>query len=80
MLKNIYTVRPNEIEPGDVFAVTVTCHIDYLGNPRLYRCPYPNAQRGEGGVPQGDAMYRFSDEVVQALFPSVAVYQTLEDD
>ena len=77
MLKNIYTVRPNEIEPGDVFAVTVTCHVDYLGNPRLYRCPYPNAQLSDGGVPQGDRIFRFSDEVTQALFPSVAVFQTL---
>ena len=78
-LKNIYTVIPNEIKPGDVFAITVTCHIDGQGYPRLYRCRYPDAYVAGDGVPQGDRVYSFEDEVIKALFPPVKVFTKIKD-
>ena len=68
MLTKFYNLRPDEVKPGMVFAVIVTCHIDRMGLPRLYRCPYPNAQ-AYGGIPQGDRIHNFDEEVVKALFP-----------
>ena len=76
MLKNIYTVIPNEIERGDTFAVTVTCHIDHQGYPRLYRCRYPDAYVSDG-IPQGDRVFNFEDEIIKSLFPSVGYYQRI---
>jgi len=70
MLTDFYNLRPDELKPGMVFACIVTCHIDYLGNPRLYRCAYPNAEVHDG-VPQGSPFYENTDEVVAALFPVV---------
>jgi len=71
MITDFYNLRPDELEPGMVFAVTITCHINYLGQPQLYRCPYPNAQIGEDGTPQGDRIFTNVDEVTQALFPVI---------
>ena len=74
MLKNIFTVIPNEIKRGDVFAVTVTCHIDDQGYPRLYRCRYPDPYVSNG-IPQGDRVFSFEDETMKSLFPSVNSYK-----
>ena len=68
-LTNPVTISPDEIKPGMVFAVTVTCHIDGLGHPRLYRCPYPNAQTVDG-IPQGNQI-EAKDEIINSLFPVV---------
>lgn len=61
MIKNVYTTRPNEIKPGDVFVVTVAFHVVHeSANGKLfvkaYRCPYPDPETDEEGVPQGDSI------------------------
>lgn len=73
MLKSVVNTRPDEIEEGDVFAVTVTLHVGFMrdGKPmvRAYRCPYPNAEIGEGGVPQGDNIY--DQNLINAMIKSL---------
>jgi len=69
-MKNFYSVRPNELEPGDVLTCTVALHVTYIGGFRVYRCAYP-PQLGEDGVPQGSKVYSNLEELAQALFPVV---------
>jgi hypothetical protein len=72
-IKNFYSIRPDQIEDGDVFVVTVAVHIsknEGLMTYRAYRCPYPNPEIGEDGTPQGDRI--FADQVdttVETLIP-----------
>lgn len=72
MLTNPVTVRPQEVQEGNlVMAVVVTCHVVKRGGKtfyRLYRCGYP-AQEHDG-VPQGS---RIAGEkaVAEQLFPVV---------
>ena len=66
--KNVATVRPDELQPGDVLAVTVTCHIQYDGSLRFYRCDI-DAYRADG-IPQG-GQTKLSDESLANLFPVV---------
>jgi hypothetical protein len=72
-IKNFYTVRPDELQPGDVLVCTVTLHVGYHGDPpvyRMYRCGYPPAI-GEEGIPQGSAILSSVEQVAAALFPVV---------
>jgi len=75
LLINPLTVRPQELKPGDVMAVTVTLHVchrmvDNKLTYRIYRCPYPPGESLVDGVPQGQRI-QDEDEVAQALFPVV---------
>jgi hypothetical protein len=76
-LKNFYTTSPMDVQNGDVFAATVTCHIrQTTSGPRftLYRCPYPNAQLGYNDIPQGDKIFGTEKELkalCKLLFPVV---------
>ena len=73
MIKNFYTVRPDELKPGDVLVCTVTLHVGYHGEPpvyRMYRCAYP-PQLGEEAIPQGQPILSNVKEVTQVLFPVV---------
>lgn len=53
-IKSFYSA--NDVKPGDVFVVTVKVMVQYNGTYRLYRCPYPDADVGEDGTPQGDLL------------------------
>jgi len=68
-LKEVANVTPDELQPGDVLAVTVTCHIQYDGSLRFYRC-HIDGHRSEG-IPQGGKT-RLSDDSIAQLFPVVA--------
>jgi len=57
-IKNFYT--ENEAKPGDVFVVTVKVMVQYDGTLRIYRCPWPDAEIGYDGTPQGDELYASS--------------------
>lgn len=50
--KNFYTA--NSVEPGDIFIVTLKAMVQYSSAIRLYRCPWPKAEIGDDGSPQGD--------------------------
>lgn len=75
-IKNFYSVRPHELEVGDVLVCTVTAHVvvnmDGKGLAcRLYRCPYPvppHLQSREG-VPQGTRILMEPQHVANELFP-----------
>ena len=69
-IKNFYTVRPCDLEPGDVLVCTVTLHVTHTGGFRIYRCQYP-PQIDEFEVPQGSKVYNNLKEVAQALFLSL---------
>ena len=70
---NFYTVRPDELKPGDVLVATVVLHIvESPGYPglrgRVYRCGYP--PETYDGIPQGTHLgCKETDEVINALFP-----------
>jgi len=65
--KHFYTVKPNELEPGDVLVCTVTLHVNAFGF-RMYRCDW---QPGHDEIPQGSRIYSNLDELAQSLFPVV---------
>ena len=60
-IKNFYTAH--DAKPGDVFVVTVKVMIQYDGRYKLYRCPWPNAELGYDGTPQGDELYGDEDDL-----------------
>jgi len=71
-IKNLRTVEPSEMEPGDVLVCIVALHVGYWnmkGKPvvSLYRCPYPDPQIGRDGVPQGDKIVPLKQQEGQAL-------------
>jgi len=66
-LRNPYTISPTDITFGDIFVVTVTCHITPVGI-RFYKCPYPNPDTADG-IPQGGMLDPRSN--LFDLFPSV---------
>jgi hypothetical protein len=72
-IKNFYSVRPDEVESGDVFVAVVAVHVTkrYGGKLvyRAYRCLYPNFETDEDGVPQGARIYSGEDVVVESLMP-----------
>ena len=70
-LKNFYTAT--DIQPGDVFACVVTCHITERGY-RLYRCEYDAPTYG--GIPQG---MNYPNGNILDLFPIVRDRETEED-
>jgi len=72
-LKNFYTA--STVKPGDIYCVTIKVMVQYDGTYRVYRCPWPDAEIGEDGSPQGDSLLLPSSEmrkVVKALMPIVA--------
>jgi len=75
-LKSVINTRPNDIHPGDVFAVTVTFHVGYDGI-HVYRCPYPNPEVSDDGIPQGDDIL---DEDVEALTRALVPVLLWRDD
>jgi hypothetical protein len=85
MLKNLYSVRPNEIEKGDTLAVVVKLQVGHYRNTdgaltyRLYRCRYPDTPVSDDGIPQGDRVYDAPEHVAGALFP-VALWAGLKPD
>lgn len=70
---NAYTVRPTEIQPGDVMLFVIKAMVVRPGVYRIYRCSYDEAMSmaGSGELPQGS---RISNEriVCEALFPTLA--------
>ncbi len=60
-----YTVRPTDIQVGDVMLFVVKAMVVAPGAYRIYRCPY------DGAVPQGSRI-PYEDMVCKALFPSLA--------
>ena len=74
---NFYTIKPQEVKAGDVMVVTVTLHVmavDKQGRPvfSMYRCPWPNPQIGDEGIPQGDhIMKELAAGAQKALFPVI---------
>jgi hypothetical protein len=76
MIKNPYTIHPDEIQPGDVFVQTVTIHVnrrDSLGRVlvRAYRCGYP-PQVSDDGIPQGNPIApELLNAILQAFAPTL---------
>lgn len=71
-IKRFYSIRPDQIEDGDVFIVTVAVHVSKFSDRmtyRAYRCPYPTLDEDEDGVPQGDRIFDGVDNVVETLIP-----------
>jgi hypothetical protein len=76
-IKNFYTATT--VEPGDVFVVTIKAMVRHDGTVKLYRCPWPNAEIGHDGTPQGDELYagRTSlsiSDVASTIFPILSYY------
>jgi len=71
-LINAYTVRPDEIEPGDVMLFVVKAMVTRPGVYRLYRCLYPPVLLYNDEIPQGTRIHHNEQEVCEALFPSLA--------
>lgn len=79
-LVNPVSVRPNELQSGDVMAVIVTCHVTRWPDGlryRVYRCPYDDPETPTG-IPQGA---RIGDEeaVASQLFPVVRYAKAIPD-
>lgn len=74
---NFYNVAPHQLKPGDVLVCTVTLHMRHItdakGRPTfaMYRCPFPNPQIGDAGIPQGDKMPPSQATKVAAVFPII---------
>ncbi len=79
-VKNLYTVKPFELEPGDVLLAVVKLMVthekDAMGRPlyRLYRCVYPadTDTMYQEDVPQGSSISESEEAIVNELFPVVA--------
>ena len=69
-LINAYTVRPDEIESGDVMLFVVKAMVVRPGIYRLYRCHYLPTFAEE--IPQGNRIGGGEREVCKALFPTLA--------
>lgn len=72
-LVDAYTIRPNEIDAGDVMcfvvkALVTHCDSDGVLQYRLYRCTW----QGDD-VPQGSRLGSGEETVCQQLFPSLAM-------
>lgn len=71
-IENFYTAT--EVKAHTVFVSTVTCHINHVDYDtstvwiKIYRCPYPSPQIGEGGIPQGDHCGN-DIEIAKTLYP-----------
>ncbi len=75
MIKNFYTAT--DIQPGDIFVCTIVVRVQHDGSYRVYRCPWPGAEIGSDGTPQGD---QIGDEntPISKIFPIIqnwAAYQ-----
>lgn len=53
----------HKVEPGDVLVVTIKVMVQYDRTYKLYRCPWPNAEIGSDGTPQGDKLYGDEDDL-----------------
>jgi len=67
-----YTIRPDEIEVGDVMLFVVKAMVVRPGVYRLYRCPYPPTLLYNEEIPQGSRINGDEREVCEALFPTLA--------
>lgn len=63
---NAYTVRPCDIEAGDVMLFVVKAMVVRDGVYRLYRCKWEGKE-----IPQGERI-GLEASVAEALFPSLA--------
>jgi hypothetical protein len=78
-VKNFYTVKPLELEPGDVLLCVVklvVCdHKSLAGRQlyRLYRCAFPadTDTMCESDVPQGSRIFPEHETFGKELFPVV---------
>lgn len=70
-LVNAHTVRPGDIEAGDVMLYIVKALVVRPGVYRLYRCAYPLALV-DAEIPQGSHIVN-QREVCEALFPSLSM-------
>lgn len=73
-LVNSVSVRPDELNSGNVMAVTVTLHVQRTAHGlvfRMYRCGYP--PQTHDGIPQGSRIGPPEQEqvVMETLFPVV---------
>lgn len=73
---NKYTIRPDELQAGDVMQCTLALHITQgpAGKLiyRLYQSEFPNPQLDENGVAQGSRIFPLSEHTIKMLFPTVA--------
>lgn len=73
-IKNFYT--EHEAKPGDVFVVTVKVMVQYDGTYKIYRCPWPDAEIGYDGTPQGDQLYAGHDNLKTMAKTLMPILQT----
>ena len=72
-LVDAYTIRPGDIEAGDVMLHVVKALVVRPGFYRLYCCLCPCAfADADMGIPQGTRIVN-EREVCEALFPSLAM-------
>ena len=76
------TVRPNELESGDVMMATVVCYIDKWDNQimaKIYKAPFPGSDIAS--IPQGPKVAEITSEksegydLMRLLFPVVMYAQ-----
>ena len=77
-IQDFYNTTPADIEPGDVFVITLTCHISHITEDgdvyvNVYRCPWPRPQISMEGIPQGDNV-KDSVKVAGELFPILGYF------
>ena len=75
-LKNFYKVRPDELEPHDAIAAVIICHLDYKGDPVLYRTTL-DYLTDKKGIPQGHqfAKGERAMKIGRELFPVLTDYE-----
>ena len=69
-LVNSYTIRPSEIQPGDVMILAVKAIVVRPGAYRLYRCAFPAKDLSD--VPEGSRI-RNEEMIGAELFRSLAI-------
>lgn len=81
LLPDKRTVRPNDLKPGDVMKVVITCHIvevDGRGGARARYYDCGNGDQDYAGIPQGGRIPK--DATIEGLFPILAFEADIEND
>ena len=64
-LKNAYTIKPYDVQPGDEFLSVIKAIVQWDGTYKIYRCAWEGS---EAEIPQGSIIYN-SEEVAKSIFP-----------
>lgn len=77
---NGYTIRPIDLQEGDVMIATVVLRVKHHRGANgellysVYSCPYPNPDIGEDGTPQGMKLLpNHAEGIAEGAFRAVAL-------